>query len=215
MLRCSQMFLAVLLVLFGPVAAANTAPALIALEKNWGVLNFVKPSERDEAKLLALAERAKQVADQYVALRAEALALQALVLSTYADTNRRFSALRAVEKARDALQESIRLKPHHEYIGLAYGLLGSIYYQVPGRPIAWGNKKIGAQYLDQAVKIAPDNLDVIYFYAEYLRLKGAYREAVAYLERGLRLPIHPDRQEVDAARKSSLRVLLRDTLERF
>lgn len=216
MLRRSPKLLIVGLALMcwsiGPWAKPD--PQLLELERAWGELNFdrSRPKKEREQLLLALADRVHAVAEASPQ-RADLLTLEAMVRATFAEVNRTLRALHAVEIARDLLRQAIQ-EGTREYTGMAYGLLGSIYYNVPGWPIAWGDKRAGKTYLETAVRVAPQDIDALYFYAEFLRAEGDFDGAESVLRRALDAPVRPERADLDRNRKKEAEALLKDTLAR-
>ena len=51
--------------------------------------------------------------------------------------------------------------------GAAYTSLGSLYYQVPSWPIAYGDNDKAKNMLLKGLEINPDGIDANYFYGEF------------------------------------------------
>lgn len=89
--------------------------------------------------------------------------------------------------------------------GSAYTSLGSLYYQVPGWPVGFGNSDKARRYLQKALAINPDGIDPNYFFADYLIEQGEKERARAYLERALAASDRPGRALADQGRREEIR----------
>jgi Tfp pilus assembly protein PilF len=86
--------------------------------------------------------------------------------------------------------------------------LGALYYQVPGWPLGFGDKKKAREYLEKAVKISQNGLDANYFYGDFLVDRKEYTKAVAVLERALAAPTLDQRPVADRGRRDEIEALL-------
>ena len=84
--------------------------------------------------------------------RAEPKIWLAIALSTDAGINGGLSALGEVKEARRLLESAEKIDPA-ALDGSIYTSLGSLYYQVPGWPIGFGNDDKAEAYLKQALAI--------------------------------------------------------------
>ena len=92
--------------------------------------------------------------------------------------------------------------------GSAYTSLGSLYYQVPGWPIGFGDDEKAEKMLTQALAINPDGLDPNYFYGDFLQRQKRYEEARAALEKALAAKDRPGRELADNGRRAEATALL-------
>ena len=92
--------------------------------------------------------------------------------------------------------------------GSAYASLGSLYYQVPGWPIGFGDNEKAESLLKKALVINPTGIDPNYFYGDFLMRQKRYPEAKAALEKALNAPARPNRANADAHRKEDIQKLL-------
>jgi Tfp pilus assembly protein PilF len=92
--------------------------------------------------------------------------------------------------------------------GSAYTSLGSLYYQVPGWPIGFGDDKRAGTMLLKALEINPDGIDPNYFYGDYLFHEKRYAKARSALQRALAAPDRPGRAVADKGRRDEVRTLL-------
>jgi tetratricopeptide (TPR) repeat protein len=82
-----------------------------------------------------------------------------------------------------------------------YANLGSIYAQLPGFPVSFGDLRKARAYLDKAVAASPNGLDSNYFYADLLFRENRPSEAIQMLQRALDAPARPGRALADRGRK--------------
>ena len=91
------------------------------------------------------------------------------------------------KRARDILETIEKTDPVTMDAG-APTTLGLLYDHVPGFPIAFGDKIKAREYLQEAIRNAPDALDVNYFYGDFLYREGEIVEAIKVLAHALTLP---------------------------
>ena len=116
-------------------------------------------------------------------------------------------ALDLVKQARDSLEQAIGIDPK-ALGGSAYTSLGSLYYQVPGWPVSFGDGKKAEKLLKQALALSPDGIDPNFFYGDYLFREKRYAESAAALEKALAAPSRPGREIADSGRRKEVEVLL-------
>jgi tetratricopeptide (TPR) repeat protein len=92
--------------------------------------------------------------------------------------------------------------------GAVYTSLGSLYANVPGWPLSFGDKKKARTYLEKAISIAPNDIDSNYFYADFLAGQGEYASAAEYVKRALAAPKRPGREDADVGRHQEAQALL-------
>lgn len=179
---------------------------LHALQERWAEIKYQLPEAAQEKAFAALSAQAQQA----VAAEPQAAELQiwhGIILSTYAGAKGGLGALGLVKQAKASLEQGLALDPK-ALSGSAYTSLGSLYYQVPGWPVGFGDDDKAEAMLKQALAINPDGIDPNYFYADYLFQAKRYSEAKAALEKALQAPPRPDRTSADAGRKQEIQALL-------
>jgi tetratricopeptide (TPR) repeat protein len=144
--------------------------------------------------------------EQYPA-RAEALAWEGIVLSTYAGEVSAMGAMKYAKAAREALERAEGLDSH-ALAGGIYASLGALYAKVPGGFIGFGDDELADQYFRKALAVDPDNIDNNYFYGEFLLDQGEYAHAQTVLEHALAAPVAADRPVFEAGRRNEIRELL-------
>ncbi|MCR4509162.1 hypothetical protein NUV66_07570 [Pseudomonas sp. 32.2.56] len=176
------------------------------LQDRWAEINYQLPKEQREKAFASLSKQAQQA----VAAEPNAAELQiwnGIILSTYAGAKGGLGALGLVKEAKASLEQGLTLDPK-ALSGSAYTSLGSLYYQVPGWPVGFGDDEKAEAMLKQALAINPDGIDPNYFYGDYLARAKRFAEAKAALEKALQAPPRPNRQSADAGRKQEIQALL-------
>jgi tetratricopeptide (TPR) repeat protein len=202
-------------VLAALAAAFATAPAfadefgdgLAAIQQEWAVANYQTPDKTARASAFAtLVEHAATFREQHPA-RAEALAWEGIVLSTYAGEVSAIGAMKYAKAARAALEQAEQIDATALGGGI-YASLGALYSKVPGGFIGFGDDELAAHYFAKALAVDPDNIDNNYFFGEFLVDQGDYGRARTVLERALAAPAVAGRPLFDAGRRQEIRRLL-------
>ena len=179
---------------------------LQSLQDRWAEINYQVPKEQREKAFASLSAQAQKA----VSAEPDAAELHiwnGIILSTYAGAKGGLGALGLVKEAKASLEQGLALDPK-ALSGSAYTSLGSLYYQVPGWPIGFGDDEKAEAMLKQALAINPDGIDPNYFYADYLARAKRYAEAKVALEKALQAPARPNRLSADAGRKQEIQTLL-------
>ena len=180
-------------------AHADLSPEVISVRTDWAKIKYQMPDGQRVEAFEQLAERAHLISKSQKNA-AEPLVWEAIVLASLAGEDGGLGALSKVKKARSLLEQAEKIDPIC-LEGSVYTSLGSLYYQVPGWPIGFGNDDKANEYLLKALSINPDGIDSNYFYGGYLMDQGRYQEAIAAFEKALNAPARPDRPVADAGRK--------------
>ncbi len=85
--------------------------------------------------------------------------------------------------------------------GSIYANLGSLYAELPGFPVSFGDARKARLYLDKALAAAPNGLDANYFHGDFLYRQGQASQAIQALEKALQAPARPGRPIADRGRK--------------
>jgi tetratricopeptide (TPR) repeat protein len=205
-LICSPLFAA-------QSGTANFDQSLHHIQKRWAEINYTVNEEQKEKAFERLALEADKFA-QANPKRAEPLIWQGIVLSTWAGAKGGLGALSLVKQAKQLLEQSLKIDDG-ALDGSAYTSLGSLYYQVPGWPIGFGDEDKAQAYLQKAVQINPRGIDANYFYADFLIDQGDYAQARKFLKRAMQAPARPQRPLADRGRRDEIQakqVQLREQL---
>ncbi|WP_425608926.1 tetratricopeptide repeat protein [Vibrio aestuarianus] len=120
-----------------------------------------------------------------------------------AGVNGGLGALSLVKEAKVLLEQVIEQAPE-TLDGSAYTSLGSLYYQVPGWPIGFGDDEMAEKMLKKALEINPDGIDSNYFYGDFLAEDGRKVDALTYLKRAQQAKARPDRPLADMGRQKEI-----------
>jgi tetratricopeptide (TPR) repeat protein len=189
-----------------PLARAGVEDEVRALQREWEQIKYRKPTGEQERAYKALAETAAGVRTRY-ADRAEPEIWYGIIVASYAGAKGGLGALPLAKDAKAALEHALELDPK-ALSGSAYTSLGSLYYQVPGWPIGFGNDTKARELLEKALVLNPDGIDPNYFLGDYLYRQRDYDGARKALERAMKAPARPDRPLADEGRRAEIKELL-------
>lgn len=203
-------FCLILLLVAGPVLAEPAAldADLLKLQQAWAHVNYEVNGDAQEKAFEDLVKQADALVADWPQ-RAEPLIWKGIVLSTYAGAKGGLGALGLVKDAKAALEQSLAID-EKALEGSAHTSLGSLYYQVPGWPIGFGDDDEAEAHLRAALEINPNGIDPNYFFGDYLIEQGKEDRAKAYLERALQAPPRPNREVADAGRRAEIEALLQE-----
>jgi tetratricopeptide (TPR) repeat protein len=206
--------LAVLL-LAAPVAAADSlSAALDRIESGWAQVQFATP-EKDAKlaqldKLLASATSLEKSNPG----RPEPVVWRGVLMATKAGVVRGWSSLGLVKDARSQLERAVAIAPDTAG-GLGLMQLGILYQEVPGPPIAFGNRTKAKAYLQRALAVDPKGLATNLALANFF-IKGArYAEAEPLLERALAAPVDASQPLADKGRRAEAATQLKLVRQRL
>jgi len=191
-------------------AASNTDSMLKAihqLQKQWAVANYETAEDDVEKAFATLTKNAQNLVNQYPD-NAEPLVWNAIIVSSDAGKTGGLGALGKVKEARKLLLKAEKINPL-VLNGSIYTSLGSLYYQVPGWPIGFGDDEQAEKYLQKALAMNPDGIDSNYFYGDFLLEEGKYKEANEYLNKALKAPARPQRPLADKGRHGEIKAKLK------
>lgn len=197
---------AALLLLPASIAFAGVQEEVSSLQQKWEQIRYKTPTGAQEAQYEQLVADAQKTAAANPA-SADVLIWYAIIESTYAGAKGGLGALSHVKNAKKTLEQAISINPD-ALSGSAYTSLGSLYYQVPGWPIGFGDDKKALEYLKKGLAINPDGIDPNYFYGDFLFRKGDYAEAERALNKALQAAPRPGRKVADEGRRGEIEQLL-------
>jgi tetratricopeptide (TPR) repeat protein len=199
-------FVFALLMLPLTLLAETNAKTVSDLQHDWANANYELTGDKQDAAFEALIERA----DAAVASNpdsAELLIWNGIIKSSYAGVKGGLGALGLAKDARNSLEKALKLDDK-ALDGSAYTSLGTLYSNVPGWPVGFGNDKKAVQLLEKALEINPDGIDSNYFYADYLLQHKEFDKAEKYLLKAQSAPPRPDRPVADAGRQEEIHAAL-------
>ncbi len=186
--------------------ADNLADSILDIQHQWEHIHYQLNEDQQEDAFPKLEQQADTLIKHYPD-RAEPLVWKAIVLSTHAGVKGGFSALSMVRKARDLLEQAEKIDPD-TLNGSIYTTLGSLYYQVPGWPLGYGDDQKAETFLKKALKINPNGIDPNYFYGDFLYRKGHYSQALSVLEKAMHAPNRPNRPLADQGRRKEIQAVI-------
>jgi len=205
--RFTALLLTLSLALFSLSAVADALEdGIKALQKEWAITNYQTPEDKQDAAFEQLTQQAESLVKQHPD-KAEPLIWNAIIVSSHAGATGGLGALSKVKAARKLLEAAEKIDPN-ALNGSVYTSLGSLYYQVPGWPLGFGDDDKAEAYLKKALAANPNGIDPNYFYGDFLRDQGRYEEAVAYLDKALQAPDRPERPVADDGRRAEARKVL-------
>lgn len=206
--RLSSLALIACIGLSGLVHAADPSlPADVgAVQDQWADIMYKMPKAQRAAALETLSKRA-EAARKAHPKDAGALIWEGIVFSSWAGEKGGVGALGLVKQARKDFEQAIAIEPN-ALSGSAYTSLGSLYYQVPGWPIGFGDDDKARQMLKKALQIDPNGIDANYFYADFLREQGEHKAAAAALEKAIAAAPRPGRETADQGRRKEAQAML-------
>ncbi|WP_251977268.1 hypothetical protein [Salinicola avicenniae] len=193
-----------------PTAATETTETDISaglheLQSRWAQIRYRTPEARRESAFDQLYQRAQALTNAHP--DSAALATWAgIIRASQAGAGGGLSALSQVKDARQAFEHAIALDPQ-VLSGSAYTSLGTLYHQVPGWPISFGDDDRARELLLKGLAIDPDGLDSNYFWADYLHDNDDDAGARQALQKAEAAAPRPGREIADAGRREEIRQL--------
>ncbi len=175
---------------------------LADIQNQWAVCQYQVAAKQKEScleKLSTVADKASSANGS----RADLLIWSAIVKSSWAGEKRGLGALDLVKDAKVKLELAIKLDAN-ALDGSAYTSLGTLYYQVPGWPIGFGDKKQAELLLKKALQVNPTGIDPNYFYGDFLLDQGRKADAKVYLQKALTVPARSGRELADKGRHQDI-----------
>ena len=202
----SSLLLPLLLSFAGFAVAASPEDLIRPIQDQWAEIKYSKPEKQQAELYHALAQQAHKIVEANPA-SAEALTWEGIVVSSEAGAKGGLGALSLAKEAKLRFEEALKINDK-ALAGSAYTSLATLYAQVPGWPVGFGNKDKAEEFFKKSLAINPTGIDANFFYGEYLLENGQAAEAVTYLERALQAPARPGRQVADTGRREEARQLL-------
>lgn len=167
--------------------------------ERWAKIKFApQMNNRIEALQSLSSEIDRLVQDQPA--NAESMVWHAVVLSTLAEERGGVAGLALAKRAKKLLEQAELIDPE-VLNGSLYAILGSLYYQVPGYPIGFGNGEKAEHYLLKALDINPDSIYANFHYGDFLLQNKRYKPAIAVFERIQSMPPRDARMVADTGLK--------------
>lgn len=197
-----------LLVLAAPAATASPLDGGVGqLEAHWAQANYSITGKVAQATAFdQVVTEAEALATRYPA-SAEPLVWKAVAETAKAGVIRGLAGFKLVKAARVTLEVAEKIDPNAAN-GLGLSQLGTLYYQVPGFPIAFGDRAKAGRYIKRALEVAPDSIAVNLAYADYLATGKEPFRALDILRSLLRLKPRHSQVLADNGRRAEALALL-------
>jgi tetratricopeptide (TPR) repeat protein len=212
MKQLRSVFFVLAVVSWGLSPAWAVRPEVKQLQDQWAEIKYHQPADRQEALFGELAAHSEK-ALQALPNDAEALIWHGIIEGSYAGAKGGLKALGIVKNAKLKLERAIELDPS-ALDGSAYTSLGSLYYQVPGWPIGFGDDEKAEQFLKMGLSVNPQGIDPNYFYGDFLFRKGQLLQSKEYLHRALAAHDRPGRALADEGRRREIQNLLAEIAQK-
>lgn len=189
-----------------PASADTVSDRAATLQRGWDHVNYEVP----QATRLAEMARLHRDADAMVAAapgRAEPLIWDGIITASEAGLRGGLGGLGMARDAKSLLERAEAIDAR-ALNGAALTSLGSLYAQVPGAPIGFGNRTRARAYLQRALAIAPNDIDANYFMGDLLNREHDYPGAARALERAIAAPARAGRATADRGRRAEATTLL-------
>ncbi|MEZ5524149.1 MAG: hypothetical protein R3E62_04135 [Pseudomonadales bacterium] len=210
---CKQLVATLLISLAASTAWADVDSDIQTLQKRWAEVNYQLEGKDQLNAYEALVYDATRVVKKYPD-SAPAWLWSGIIKSTYAGAKGGLGALKLAKASKTDLERSIELDPETMQ-GSAYTSLGTLYFNVPGWPIGFGDDDKAETLLLKALEINPNGIDSNYFYADFLYSEGRYREAETFLLKAQAAPKRVDRPLADAGRQQEISEKLNKVRQEF
>jgi tetratricopeptide (TPR) repeat protein len=183
------------------MAMADWVDDMKLMQNQWAKFNYLTTKSGKQEGL----EQLLDIANDKLAIypdQPEILIWHAIIEASYAGSLSAINptALGYVKSAKKHLEEAIEIDGD-VLDGSAYTSLGSLYYQVPGWPIGFGDADKANKYLKKGLALNPNGIDSNFFYADFLIDKGEIEEAKEYLTKARKAPSRPGREDADQGRR--------------
>lgn len=193
------------------IFAVSTTPAfaitpLVQVQSDWAKCQYKMKSSDDQERCF---ERVimRNTLEMKSSNSPELKVWLAINKSSLAGVKGGLGALSLVKEAKLLYEEVIDQAPN-TLDGSAFTSLGTLYYKVPGWPVAFGDDVKAEELLQRALLINPTGIDANYFYGDFLAEQGRTDEARKYLLQAQQAPARPQRAIADAGRQQEIALLL-------
>ncbi|MGV3741630.1 MAG: tetratricopeptide repeat protein [Burkholderiaceae bacterium] len=176
------------------------------LQHEWERIKYQSAQADQPKQFEQLSKEAEKVTAQYPE-RAEPLIWYGIIEASQAGAKGGLGALFLVKHARQSFEKALEINPN-ALNGSAYTSLGSLYYQVPGWPIGFGDDKKALEFLEKGLAANPNGIDPNFFLGDYYFRNGDLDKAEQALKKALQAPARPNRKLADDGRRNEIRQLL-------
>ena len=202
----NKFIVALMLAVLGNAALADVADDVVRVRSAWEKIKYRAPEKEQEAAYEQLAKEAASIKEKNPK-DAPAAIWHGIIESSYAGAKGGLGALGLAKNAKKSFEDALAIDPK-ALDGSAYTSLGSLYYQVPGWPLGFGDDKLALEFLNKGLAQNPNGIDPNYFYADYLFRKGDLDGAEKAAKKALAAPPREARPLADEGRRKEVNELL-------
>lgn len=200
------------IVISGNPASAAVGDDIVKLQHEWERVKYQTPSVEQEKEFERLIREADKAVSQNPD-RAEVLIWHGIIEASYAGAKGGLGALSLVKNAKRDFEHALEINPE-ALAGSAYTSLGSLYYQVPGWPLGFGDDKKALEFLKKGLAINAEGIDPNFFFGDFLYRTGDLDNAERALRKALQAPPRPGRKVADEGRRREIAELLEKIAEK-
>lgn len=204
-------------ILAAAALAANPALAAVdedvaKLQHEWERIKYQTAQAEQEKEFERLAGEAEKAISRNPN-RAEPLIWHGIIEASQAGAKGGLGALSLVKDAKKSFERALEINPD-ALAGSAYTSLGSLYYQVPGWPLGFGDDRKALEFLKKGLAVNPDGIDPNFFYGDFLYRSGDLDNAERALRKALAAPARSGRKLADEGRRKEISQLLEKIAEK-
>lgn len=202
----AKFILVMTLALGGHAALADVTEDVVQVRSSWEKIKYRTPEKEQEAAFEQLVKESTRLREKYPR-DASAAIWHGIVEASYAGAKGGLGALSLAKSARKSFEEALLIDAK-ALDGSAYTSLGSLYYQVPGWPIGFGDEKMALEMLNKGLSLNPNGIDPNYFYGDFLFRNGDLDGAERALKKALQAAPREGRALADEGRRKEINELL-------
>lgn len=193
-------------------ACASVDEDVAKLQHEWERVKYQMPAAEQEKEFARLVDDAEKAIARNPN-RAEVLIWHGIIEASQAGAKGGLGALSLVKDAKKSFERALEINPD-ALSGSAYTSLGSLYYQVPGWPLGFGDDKKALELLKKGLAVNPDGIDPNYFYGDFLYRSGDLDNAEKALRKALAAPPRNGRKLADEGRRKEINQILEKIAEK-
>jgi tetratricopeptide (TPR) repeat protein len=188
--------------------AAVAAPTLNDIQAQWDTTNFALTGKAQIESF----EQLQVASEAYTAAnpgQAEGWVWRGIVDSSFAGAKGGLGALGLAKSARKHFDKAIAIDGYAMQ-GSAYSSLGSLFHNVPGWPLGFGDEVKAEEFFQKGLSLNPDGADSNFFYAEYLADQKKPEQALEFYRKVLNAPLREGRTVADEGRRKQAMAAMDD-----
>jgi len=202
----TKLLMTMALVLLGNTAFAEVSDDVLRVRSAWEKIKYRTPEKEQEPAFEQLAKESAKLKEKSPKDAPTAI-WHGIIEASYAGAKGGLGGLSLAKSAKKSFEDALAIDPK-ALDGSAYTSLGSLYYQVPGWPIGFGDDKMALEMLNKGLALNPNGIDPNYFYADFLFRSGDLDGAERALKKAQAAPPREGRAVADEGRRKEINELL-------